>query len=263
MPTAGNAGGTWSLYAARAGIDITVTMAKSAPIANQTEVLTAGGELVLVDGSIADAGTRAKEISEETGAFLATTFNEPYRMEGKKAAWFEVFDRMGDAATGMSMPKTIVLPVGGGVAAIAAAKAAEEVRAAGWTSDDLARLIGVQPTNCAPIVRAYESGSDEVDTWTSDPYTIAAGLRVPAPAEGALVLQTVRASGGAMVDATEEEILASVRHLASTEGVFACPEGAASLAAARKLADRDELEGPVLLYNTGSGAKYVDALSEP
>ncbi|MEA2434525.1 MAG: threonine synthase [Actinomycetota bacterium] len=260
MNTAGNAGGTWSLYAARAGLEITVVMAESAPVANQTEVRVAGGNLELVDGSIADAGRRAVEIADETGAFLAMTFFEPYRLEGKKTAFLEIFDRMGDQVT-MKMPRTIVMPVGGGVAAIAEAKTADEVRAAGWTGGIAPKIVGVQTANCAPIVRAFESGETDVRSWEGDPMTIAAGLRVPAPVEGTLVLEHVRASGGSMVAVSEDAIRSAIGELASKEGVFACPEGAATLAAALDLSDRGELEGPVVLYNTGSGAKYVDALS--
>ena len=149
MNTAGNAGGTWSLYAARAGLEITVVMARSAPAANQAEVKIAGGNLELVDGSIADAGRRAIEIATETGSFLAMTFFEPYRLEGKKTAFLEIFDRLGDADR-MALPRTIVMPVGGGVAAVAAAKTADEVRVAGWADGEAPRLIGVQPANCAP-----------------------------------------------------------------------------------------------------------------
>lgn len=265
MPSAGNAGGAWSLYAARAGIDITVTMAETAPRANQAEVLAAGGELVLVEGSIADAGSRAAEIASETGAFLATTFSEPYRLEGKKSCWLEVYEQLARALgsdSPMELPRTIVLPVGGGVAAIAAAKGADEVVEAGWATGRGPRLAGVQPENCAPIVRSFDSGIDEVPPWDGDPMTIAAGLRVPAPVEGALVLEHVRKSGGTMLAVSEKEIVAAVRDLASSEGIFACPEGAATVAAATKLADRGELEGPVVLYNTGAGAKYAEALGE-
>ena len=276
MPSAGNAGGAWSIYAARAGIDITVTMAETAPKANQAEVLAAGGELVLVDGSIADAARRAAQIAEETGAFLATTFSEPYRLEGKKSAWLEVYEqlaratganaptagRLDETQNRMALPRTILLPVGGGVALIAAAKGASEVVEAGWASGDEPRLVGVQPKNCEPITRSFEKGIEEVPPWEGDPYTIAAGLRVPAPIEGALVLEYVRASNGSMLSVTEDEIVGAVRDLASTEGVFACPEGATTVAAAGMLAERGELEGPVVLYNTGAGAKYADALGE-
>lgn len=261
MPTAGNAGGTWSMYASRAGIEITVVMSQTAPAANQTEVRLAGGTLELVDGSIADAGARAKEIAQETGAFLGTTFSEPYRIEGKKAAWLELFDQLGDGDK-MAFPTTIVLPVGGGVAAWAAAKAAEEVAALGWTEGTPPRLIGTQPANCAPIVKAFDEGVDEVVPWDRDPMTIAAGLRVPAPAEGTLVLEQIRNSNGSMVAVEEEDIVDSVMDLASTEGVFACPEGATTVAAAERLARQGRLEGPVVLYNTGSAAKYIDALTE-
>jgi threonine synthase len=264
MPSAGNAGGAWALYAARAGIDITITMARSAPAANQKEVLLAGGKLELVDGTIADAGARAKEIAAETGAFLASTFNEPYRVEGKKTAWLETFLQLGEGKH-MRFPNTIVLPVGGGVAAVAAAKAAAEVIALGWVSNvsdvsDTPRLVGVQPEDCGPIVRAFERGEAHVDPWPATPSTIAAGLRVPAPSEGDLVLDRVRASGGTMLAVSEDDIRAAVTDLASSEGLFACPEGAATVPAAARLTAAGDLEGPVVLYNTGSGVKYLDAL---
>lgn len=261
MPSAGNAGGAWALYATRAGIEITVTMARTAPLANQKEVTLAGGRLELVDGTIADAGARAKEIAASTGAYLATTFNEPYRIEGKKTAWLETFLQLGGGTT-MRLPKTIVLPVGGGVAAIAAMKAAEEVTGLGWISGSEApRLVGVQPEDCAPIVRAFERGDTEVEAWPGRPMTIASGLRVPAPSEGALVLDRVRASEGKMVAVPEAEIVAAVADLTATEGLFACPEGAATVPAAARLAAAGELDGPVVLYNTGAGVKYLDALT--
>ena len=265
MPSAGNAGGAWSMYAARARLDLTVTMSETAPKANQAEVLAAGAKLVLVEGSIADAGKRAAEIAAESGAFLATTFSEPYRLEGKKSCWLEVFEQLARAqgmTSPMSLPRTIVLPVGGGVAAIAASKCAGEVTTVGWASGEPPRLAGVQAENCAPITRSFEKGIDDVPVWESDPHTIAAGLRVPAPVEGALVLEHVRSSGGTMLAISEKDIVGSVRDLASSEGIFACPEGASTVAAAGVLADRGELEGPVVLYNTGGGAKYADALGE-
>ncbi|HEV3472906.1 MAG TPA: threonine synthase [Actinomycetota bacterium] len=188
MPSAGNAGAAWSLYAARGGMTLTVVMSKRSPKMNQTEVRAAGAVLELVDGSIADAGRRAKEIAEETGAFLAATFGEPYRVEGKKTAWLETFDQLGDVGT-MSIPRTIVTPVGGGVAAVAAGKAAEEARAVGWTSDASPRIIGVQPADCAPIVRAFERDDTEVEPWGEETTSIASGLRVPEPSEGWLVLE--------------------------------------------------------------------------
>lgn len=259
MPSAGNAGGAWAIYAARAGIELTVTMARTAPVANQREVEITGATLELVDGTIADAGARAKEIASSTGAFLASTFNEPYRVEGKKSAWLETFAQLGDGST-MRLPATIVTPVGGGVAAVAAAKAAGEVTSFGWASGSAPGLIGVQPEDCAPIVWAFERGENTVEPLTTRPATIAAGLRVPAPSEGDVVLERVRASNGTMVAVSEDEIRAAVRDLATTEGLFACPEGAATVPAAGRLAAAGELEGPVVLYNTGSGTKYLDLL---
>ena len=259
MPSAGNAGGAWALYAARAGVPITVTMAKTAPAVNHAEVRVAGGELILVEGSIADAGRRAKELAAAKGGFLSATFSEPYRLEGKKAAWLEVFDQLGGAG-GMALPRTIIVPVGGGVGALAAAKGAEEVRAAGWARDRSPTIVGVQAAGCAPIVRAFERGDPDVAPWDEVPDTVAAGLRVPAPSEGSEVLAAVHASGGQMVGVDDDEIVGAIGDLAASEGLLACPEGAAAVAAGYRLAAAGSLEGPVVVYNTGAGTKYPDVL---
>lgn len=261
MPTAGNAGAAWALYCARAGIELTVVMSTTAPKTQQAEVTVAGAALELVEGSIADAGRRAKELAADQDAFFAGTFYEPYRVEGKKTAWLEVYERLGKAGA-FAVPRTLVVPVGGGVAAVAAAKAADELRELGWVSDAGPTIVGVQAEDCAPVVRAYEQGLDEVPPWEQPTTTIAAGLRVPAPAEGALVLEIVRASGGSMHAVSDDTIRAAVTDLATSEGVFACPEGAATIPVAEKLAREGALEGPVVLYNTGSGTKYVDLLEE-
>ncbi|MFN2587901.1 MAG: threonine synthase [Actinomycetota bacterium] len=260
MPSAGNAGAAWSLYAARAGIALTVTMARSAPEENKEEVRLAGAELVEVDGTIADAAAAAREISSATGAYLAATFAEPYRVEGKKSAWLECFDQLGDGAS-MRLPGTVVTSVGGGVAAVACAKAAEEVCALGWTGDPPPVVCGVQSEECAPIARAFEAGAESADPWDGEPATIAAGLRVPAPSEADLVLRVVRTSGGAMVAVSDGAIRAAVEELASAEGILVCPEGAATLAALPLLARGGELRGPVVLYNTGAAGKYLGALA--
>lgn len=261
MPTAGNAGAAWALYCARAGIELTVVMSKTAPATQQAEVTVAGAALELVEGSIADAGKHAKELASDHEAFFAGTFYEPYRVEGKKTAWLEVYEQMGTEGN-WRLPRTIVVPVGGGVAAVAANKAAEELRMLGWTDDPAPRVVGVQAEDCAPVVRAFEQGLDEVPPWGKPTSTIAAGLRVPAPAEGALILDLVRGTGGSMHAVSEETIRAAVGDLASTEGVFACPEGAATLPVAERLAHEGKLEGPAVLYNTGSGTKYVDVLGD-
>lgn len=252
IPSAGNAGAAWSLYAARAGIRMTVTMARTAPEENKNEVRLAGAELVEVDGTLADAAARAREISNETGAFLAATFAEPYRVEGKKSAWLECFDQLG------GLPGTVVTSVGGGVAAVASAKAAEETLALGWFEGPAPVIAGVQAEGCAPIVRAFEAGADRAEPWGREPATIAAGLRVPAPSEGDLVLKVVRESGGSMVAVSEEAIVAAVRALATSEGILVCPEGATTLAGLSLL---EGLPGPVVLYNTGAAGKYLDALT--
>lgn len=252
MPSAGNAGAAWALYAARAGVGMTVTMARTAPEANKQEVRLAGADLVEVDGTIADAAVRAREIAAETGALLAATFAEPYRVEGKKSAWLECFDQLG------RLPGTVVTSVGGGVAAVACAKAAEEVVALGWFEGPGPAIVGVQAEGCAPIVRAYEAGAEAAEPWGQEPHTIAAGLRVPAPSEGDLVLKVVRSSGGSMVAVSEEAIRGAIGDLAASEGILVCPEGATTVAALDRL--QGSSSGPVVLYNTGAAGKYLDAM---
>jgi threonine synthase len=248
LPSAGNAGGAWALYGARAGLPVTVVMARTAPAMNQDEVRLAGATLELVDGTLADAGRRAKEIAAETGAFLAATFGEPYRVEGKKTAWLEMFDQLG------RMPGTIVFPVGGGVGLVAAHKAAAEVRELGWYDGPPPALVGVQVDDCAPIVRAFEEGRDAAETWPGEPTTSAAGLRVTAPGESDVVLRCVRDTGGTMVSVSESELTDAVATTARTEGVWLSPEGGAAMAALRRL---DSPREPVVVYNTASGPKYA------
>ena len=260
MPSAGNAGAAWSLYAARAGMAMTVTMARSAPEPNKLEVRLAGADLVEVDGTIADAAVMARSIAAETGAYLASTFAEPYRVEGKKSAWLECFDQLGEDGA-MCLPGTVVTSVGGGVAAVACAKAAEEVLALGWADGSPPIVVGVQPEGCAPIVAACEAGAKDVAPWPQEPATIAAGLRVPVPSEGDLVLHVIREAMGEMVAVPDEAIVDGVRSLASSEGNLVSPEGAATLAGLERLASRYELCGPVVLYNTGAAGKYLDALN--
>jgi threonine synthase len=261
VPSAGNAGGAWALYGARAGVRVTVTLARSAPVANRTEVQTAGGELVLVDGTVADAGRRAVEMARERGAFLSVPFTDPYRLEGKKTAWLEAFDQLGRDGS-PRYPRTIVLPIGGGIGTIAAAKAVDEVTALGWCGDEPPVLVGAQAADCAPVAQAFERGLDTVEAWPREPTTIAAGIRVPRPPEGAMLLECVRRSGGSVEAVAEQDIVATLRDLAATEGLFTCPEGATAVAAADRLARDGKLEGPVVLYSTGSGTKYTAALAE-
>lgn len=248
LPSAGNAGGAWALYGARAGLPVTVTMARTAPRMNQDEVTLAGATLELVDGTLADAGRRAKEIAAETGAFLAATFGEPYRVEGKKTAWLETFARLG------GLPGTIVFPVGGGVGLVAAHKAAYEVLGAAWHTGSPPALVGVQVDDCAPIVAAYDAGLDAASTWPGTPTTSAAGLRVTAPGESDVVLRCVRDTGGTMLAVPEDALAATVRDVAALEGVWLSPEGAAAVAALPRLRTPRE---PVVVYNTASGPKYA------
>jgi threonine synthase len=248
LPSAGNAGGAWALYGARAGLPVTVTMARTAPRMNQDEVTLAGATLELVDGTLADAGARARAVAAETGAFLAATFGEPYRVEGKKTAWLETFAQLG------RLPGTIVFPVGGGVGLVAAHKAAREVLDLGWYDGAPPALVGVQVDDCAPIVAAYDAGAEAATTWPGTPTTTAAGLRVTAPGESDLVLRCVRETGGSMRAVSEATLAEAVRVVARTEGVWLSPEGAAAVAALPYL---DAPREPVVVYNTASGPKYA------
>jgi threonine synthase len=247
LPSAGNAGGAWALYAARAGLPVTVTMASSAPKMNQDEVVLAGGRLELVEGTLADAGAFAKVVAGESGAFLAATFGEPYRVEGKKTAWLECFDQLG------RLPGTIVFPVGGGVGLVAAYKAAREVIELGWYDGPPPVLVGVQVDDCAPIVAAYDAGLPAATTWPGTPTTRAAGLRVTAPGESDLVLRCVRETGGTMLAVSETAVEEALLRVACSQGIWLSPEGAAAFAALPML---DGPREPVVVYNTASGAKY-------
>nr|MDQ3958127.1 pyridoxal-phosphate dependent enzyme [Actinomycetota bacterium] len=166
----------------------------------------------------------------------------------------------GDALS-MRLPGTVVASVGGGVAAVACAKAAEEVIALGWAAGPPPAICGVQSDACAPIVRAFENGAEGAEPWEGELDTIAAGLRVPAPSEADLVLRAVRSSGGRMAAVSDAAIVEALRDLASTEGILACPEGASTLAALPSFASDGELRGPVVLYNTGAAGKYLTALA--
>ncbi len=253
IPTAGNAGAALAAYAARARRRAYVYMPKDAPLANQLEIRSMGAELVLVDGLISDAGKLAAEDSRKHRRFDLSTFKEPYRLEGKKTMGFELFEQFdGD------LPDAILYPTGGGTGLIGMWKAFGELEALGWVGPARPRMVSVQAAGCAPIVRALQDGKDEPDAW-KDAETRAAGLRVPSPFAGRMILRTIRESRGTAIAVPDSEIDDAQRELATTEGVLAAPEGAATWAALKHLAatgwiGRDER---VVLFNTGTGLKYL------
>ncbi|MCI0404219.1 MAG: threonine synthase [Acidobacteria bacterium] len=258
LPTAGNAGGALAAYAARAGLEAYVVMPKDAPPPNQLECKAHGANLILVDGLISDCGRLLAERKDREGWFDLSTLKEPYRIEGKKTLGYELFEQLGGR-----LPGAILYPTGGGVGLIGMWKAFEEMEAMGWIGPERPKMIVVQASGCAPIVKAFDAGQSESAPWT-DAHTLAAGLRVPKALGDFLVLDAVYRSKGAAVAVDDDAILAAVRRLALSEGILACPEGAATLAALPALFDRGALtrDEPIVLFNTGSGLKYLDVLEQ-
>ena len=256
MPSAGNAAGAMTAYAAKAGMEAYVFMPKDAPEANRVEVEVSGANLELVDGFITDAGRISAQRAEELGLFDVSTLREPYRVEGKKTMGYEIAEQMG-----WTLPDVILYPTGGGTGIVGMWKAFSEMEAMGWIDGKRPKMFAVQSEGCAPIVRAFNEGTEFAEPW-ENPDTLAAGIRVPAAIGDYLILQSLRESGGGAITVSEDEILSDLRAVASLEGMFICPEGAAIVAALRKLLADGTLspDESILLLNTGSGLKYLDMI---
>jgi threonine synthase len=258
MPTNGNAGAAWSVYAARAGLGSLIVMPVDAPEITRRECVVSGAELYLVDGLINHAGALVNEaVNQRTGYQEVSTLKEPYRIEGKKTMGYEIAEQLG-----WRVPDVILYPAGGGVGLIGIHKAMLEMQALGWIGQRLPRLVAVQSTGCSPIVDAFHAGLEE-STLVDGTHTLAFGINVPKALGDFLVLQAVRASGGTAVAVTDEDILTELAALASDEGTWICPEGAACLAAARRLREEGWLgeREEVVVLNTGTGLKYPDTVS--
>jgi len=258
IPSAGNAGAAMACYAARAGMKARVYLPGDAPEATKKECEAYGAELVLVEGTIADAAAKMRADFAKEKWFDMSTLREPYRLEGKKTMGLEIFEQMG-----FRLPDAIVYPTGGGTGLIGMWKAFEELEELGWLTQAKPRMISVQSSGCAPIVKAVADGKNEITETYPEPHTIAAGLRVPKPFASEQILKVIRESKGGAIAVTDEEILRAVKKLASEEGMFAAPEGAATMAAYHKLLETGNLRSDeeVVLYNTGSGLKYLELLS--
>ena len=256
MPTNGNTGAAWSAYAARAGLRALVVMPAGAPRITRAECALAGAELYLVDGLISDAGRLARDAVRRRGWFEAATLREPYRVEGKKTMALEIVEQLG-----WRLPDAIVYPTGGGVGLIGIAKALEELASLGWVQGPMPRLVAVQASGCAPIVRAFEDGADEARPW-QDGHTVAFGLTVPSTLGDRLVLDAVRRCGGTAIAVDDEAIVAEQARCLRREGVLLCPEGAAAMAGTRALRADGWLDAAerVVVLNTGSGLKYQHTL---
>jgi threonine synthase len=255
IPTAGNAGGALAAYAAAAGIPCVIVMPADTPSANMMECEAFGADVRKLNGLISDCGRYVGEHKEKEGWFEVSTLKEPYRIEGKKTMAYELWEQFGGG-----LPDVIIYPTGGGVGLIGMCKAFEEMEAMGWIGRERPRMVVVQATGCAPIVEAYMRGESSAPPW-QNAATIASGLRVPKALGDFLVLAGVRATQGTAVMATDEEMLVAGKELASVEGIFAAPEGAATVVAARKLAKERWIKAHerVVLFNTGCGYKYSEA----
>ena len=255
-PSAGNAGSALAAYSAAAGLEAHIFMPRDVPLANRVECESYGANITLVDGLISDCARMLAERKEKEGWFDVSTLKEPFRVEGKKTMGYEVAEQLG-----WKLPQGIIYPTGGGVGLIGMWKAFEEMQALGWIGSARPKMVAVQSAGCAPIVKAWDEGKLTADFWP-DASTLAAGLRVPKSYGDYLVLEILKMSGGTALAATDAEIMEAFHHWARVEGVFAAPEGAASLAAYRKLRAGGffSAEDQVVLFNTGSGLKYLDVI---
>jgi threonine synthase len=256
MPTNGNAGAAWAVYCAPAGIKAVIVMPEDAPPIPRGECAISGASLYLINGLISDAGKIVAQAVSEYGWFDASTLKEPYRIEGKKTMGLELAEQFD-----WEMPDVILYPTGGGVGIIGIYKALMELKEMGWVEGTLPRLVSVQSTGCAPIVKAFKENKTESEFW-EDARTCAFGITVPKALGDFLVLDAIYKTDGCALAVSDDEILDASGLLARTEGTFICPEGAANLSAAIKLAQSGWIkrDDKVVLLNTGSGLKYPETV---
>jgi threonine synthase len=256
MPTNGNAGAAWAVYCAAAGIKAVIVMPEDAPPIPRGECAISGASLYLVKGLISDAGKIIARAVKDYGWFDASTLKEPYRIEGKKTMGLEIAEQFD-----WQLPDVILYPTGGGVGIIGIYKALQELQAIAWIGAKMPRLVAVQSTGCAPIVKAWEEKKTESVFWEKA-QTLAFGITVPKALGDFLVLDAIYQTDGCAVAVDDTEILEAEQMLASREGTFVCPEGAATLTAAMHLARQGWIspEEKVVLLNTGSGLKYPETV---
>jgi threonine synthase len=259
VPSAGNAAGALAAYAAAAGIEAFIFMPKDVPFANYVEATVYGAKVTLVDGLISDCGRIVAERKEREGWFDISTLKEPFRVEGKKTMGYELVEQLG-----WEYPDAVFYPTGGGVGLIGMWKAFQELEELGWVRPGKRpRMIAVQASGCAPVVRAFEQGAAASQMW-QNAATFAAGLRVPKPYGDSIMLEILRESGGVALALTDEQILASLKNWAKHEGIFLSPEGATATAAYEQLLATGFLTARdrVVLFNTGGGLKYTDVTAQ-
>lgn len=252
IPSAGNAAGAMSAYAALAGMKAFVFMPADVPPPFISECRALGAEVTLVDGLITDCGKQAAEGVKKFGRFDVSTLKEPYRIEGKKTMGYELAEQMN-----WRLPDVIIYPTGGGTGLVGMWKAFDEMERLGWIGPQRPRMVTVQSKGCAPMVRAFESGREFAEYWQGA-RTIADGLRVPAAVGDFLILRALRESRGTAVAVPDEQMLEDAAHIGKTQGLFVAPEGGATLSAFKKLRRQGWIKDDetVVLFNTGSGHKY-------
>ncbi len=252
VPSAGNAAGAMSAYAARVGLKAHVFMPVDVPLPFQQECRALGANVTLIDGLITDCGHEAKKLGDEHGWFAVSTLKEPYRIEGKKTMGYEIAEQRN-----WKLPDVIIYPTGGGTGLIGMWKAFDELEQLGWIDSHRPRMVSVQAEGCAPIPRAFEAGDEFAEPW-QNAATVAAGLRVPAAVGDFLMLRALRESNGIGVSVSDDQLVNAQMRMSSLEGTFACPEGGATLAALENLLATGWIkpEEEVVLFNTGTGLKY-------
>lgn len=254
-PTAGNAGGALAAYAAAAGLPAVIVMPADTPSANVLECQAFGAKVIKLNGLISDCGKYVAERKDREGWYDVSTLKEPYRIEGKKTMGYELWEQLGG-----KLPDVIFYPTGGGVGLIGMCKAFDEMQEMGWIGAERPRMVAVQAEGCAPIVRAWEAHRESSEFF-QNAATVASGLRVPGPLGDFIILRMLGQTHGTALTVTDDEMLQAGKELASLEGIFAAPEGAATVGAAHKLAASGWLKPheTVVLFNTGTGYKYSEA----
>src|ERR1700756_3016384 len=254
-PTAGNAGGALAAYAAAAGIPAVIVMPADTPVANVMECQAFGAKVVKLNGLISDCGKYVAERKDREGWYDVSTLKEPYRVEGKKTMGYELWEEFGG-----KLPDVIFYPTGGGVGLIGMCKAFDELQEMGRIGAERPRMVAVQAEGCAPIVKAWEAQREAAEFFPNAA-TIASGLRVPGPLGDQLILRMLRQTNGTAIAVTDKDMLHAGRELAKLEGIFAAPEGAATVVGARILAAAGWIKPheTVVLFNTGTGYKYSEA----
>ncbi|MGK7371348.1 MAG: threonine synthase [Candidatus Halalkalibacterium sp. M3_1C_030] len=258
MPSAGNAAGALSAYAAEAGVSAHVFMPEDTPLAFKLECEYYGAEMELVDGLITDCGQIIQERKQEEGWYEVSTLKEPYRLEGKKTMGFELAEQFG-----WELPDVVIYPTGGGTGLIGMWKAFDEMEQLGWIGSKRPRMVSVQTEGCAPIVKAFNNNMKTAEPW-QNAKTVVSGLRVPSAIGDFLILDALYKSEGTAVAVSDEELIDYSKLMSKHTGIFPAPEGGATLAALMKLKERKWIgdNEKIVLFNTGSGFKYMEALNK-